>query len=78
MHDEFPLALFLPLASDVNKFSLLCREAGPSPPRPGFDTGYIFGLDFSQILFGAPANSPAKIVVDEGRSSTLGIHWLVD
>lgn len=31
MHDEFPLALFLPLASDVNKFSLLRREAGHSP-----------------------------------------------
>ena len=74
MHDEFPLAVFLPLAGDVNEFGLLRREAGPSPPGPGFDTGYIFGLDFSQIFFGALANSPAKIVVDKGRSSTLGIH----
>lgn len=49
MHDEFPLALFLPLASDVNKFSLLRREAGPSPPGLGFDTGYIFGLDLAKF-----------------------------
>jgi hypothetical protein len=33
------------------KFGVFRSEAGPSSLAPGFDPGYVFGLDFGQILF---------------------------
>jgi hypothetical protein len=78
IHDKLALVLFFPLPGNVNEFGLFCREAGPSSLGPGFDPGYVFGLDFGQVSFGAPANLPAEVVIDEGGCPTVKIDRLVD
>jgi hypothetical protein len=78
IHGKLALALFFPLPGNVNEFGLFRSEAGPSSPGPGFDPGYVFGLDFGQVLFSAPANAPAEVVIDEGRCPTVKIDCLVD
>jgi hypothetical protein len=46
IHGKLALALFFALPGNVNKLGLFRSEAGPSAPGPGFDPGYVFGLDF--------------------------------
>jgi hypothetical protein len=60
------LALFASLSGDVDKLGLLRCEAGPRLPSPSFNPWYVLSLDFGYILFGGPANPPAKIIIDEG------------
>jgi hypothetical protein len=78
IHDKLALVLFFPLPGNVNEFGLCCREAGPSSLGPGFDPGYVFGLDYGQVSFGAPANLPAEIVINEGGYPTVEVDGLVD
>jgi hypothetical protein len=62
----------------VDKLGLLCCEARPSLLGPCFNPRYVFGLDFSQVLFGGPTDPPTKVVVDEGRYAAVEIDGLVD
>lgn len=62
----------------MNDFGLFPGEAGPSSLGPGFDPVYVLRLDFGQVLSGAPANSPAEVVVDEGGRPPVEVDWLVD
>lgn len=65
------------LSSEVS-LELATSVAGPSSPGPGFDPGDVFGLDFDQVLFSAPADSPAEVVIDKGGRPTVKIDPLVD
>lgn len=71
------LVLFASYLGEVDEFRFLCSKARPRSSGPGLDAWDIFTLNFPKVLLGRRSNSPLEVIIDEGRSATMGIDRLV-